>query len=280
MPAIEVAGRVAEGVGVDGDLVVGGVVHEDEAVAVAVQELHLALVDDRLLDLLGAAEGAVDHGAGADVAQRGADEGAALAGLDVLELHHLEEALGEVEGHAVLQVVGGDGHGDLACGDVSGGWDGDERCGRRTGRASGDRHQLGRQRQGPATVGGDHHRVFDADAAVLGEVHTRLDGDDRAGGERSSTVAATRGSSWISRPTPWPVLCENASPQPASSMMSRQAWSTARHVDTRRPPPRRRPAGWRPPRRACGPAWPVGSPDHERAGHVGAVAVDDGRRSR
>ena len=67
-----------------------------------------------------------------------------------------------------------------------------------------------------------------ADAAVLGEVHARLDGDHVAGGERSSrTSGATRGASWMSRPTPWPVPWVKASPQPASSMTSRQAASTS-----------------------------------------------------
>ena len=67
-----------------------------------------------------------------------------------------------------------------------------------------------------AAVGGDDDRVLDADAAVLGKVDARLDGDDVAGGERSSrTVGDTRGASWMSRPTPWPVPWRNASPQPA-----------------------------------------------------------------
>ena len=91
------------------ELVVGLVVHEDEVVAVAVEELHLPLVDDGLLELLAGPERAVDHGAGAHVLQRGAHERAALAGLHVLEVDDLEQALGQVEGHAVLQVVGGDG---------------------------------------------------------------------------------------------------------------------------------------------------------------------------
>ena len=52
----------------------------------------------------------LDHRLGADVAQLGADEGAALAGLDVLELDDREQPLGQVEGHAVAEVVGGKGH--------------------------------------------------------------------------------------------------------------------------------------------------------------------------
>ena len=48
--------------------------------------------------------------------------------------------------------------------------------------------------EGAAPVVGDDDGVLDADAAVLGKVDARLDGDDVAGGERSSrTCAATRG---------------------------------------------------------------------------------------
>src|SRR3954463_9703758 len=39
---------------------------------------------------------------------------------------------------------------------------------------------------------GDDHRVLDADAAVLREVDTRLDGDDVAGGQRISRGGADR----------------------------------------------------------------------------------------
>ena len=105
---LEVLGGVAQRRVVDVELVVGGVVHEDVVLAVAVEVLHLPLVDDGLLELLVGPVGAVDDGAGADVLQLGADEGAALARLHVLELDDGEEPLGEVEGHAVLQVVGGD----------------------------------------------------------------------------------------------------------------------------------------------------------------------------
>ena len=34
------------------------------------------------------------------------------------------------------------------------------------------------------------------------------------------------GSSWVSRPMPWPVRWMNHSPYPASSMMPLAAWST------------------------------------------------------
>src|SRR3954454_22040565 len=39
---------------------------------------------------------------------------------------------------------------------------------------------------------GDDHRVLDADAAVLGEIDTRLDGDDVPGGQRISRGGADR----------------------------------------------------------------------------------------
>src|SRR5690606_30951026 len=45
---------------------------------------------------------------------------------------------------------------------------------------------LGRQRQRAAALGGDHDRVLDADATVLGEVDAGLDGDDVAVGQVTS----------------------------------------------------------------------------------------------
>ena len=140
---------------------------------------------------------------------------------------------------------------------------------------------FGARVQGAAPVGGDDDGVLDADAAVPGEVHAGLDGDDVAGGERSSRRSrATRGASWISRPTPWPVPCTNASPQPA--VVDDVA---ARRVDVRA---RRRPAAHRgtPGRLALehdvehpALASAPGSPTHDRAGHVGAVAVDEAPKS-
>ena len=63
--------------------------------------------------------------------------------------------------------------------------------------------------QRAAAVGGDDHGVLDADAAVLGKVDAGLDGHDVAGGERSSRPSRPpAGASWISRPTPWPVPCD------------------------------------------------------------------------
>src|SRR5690606_36666503 len=47
---------------------------------------------------------------------------------------------------------------------------------------------LGRQRQRAAALGGDHDRVLDADAAVLGKVDAGLDGDDVAVGQATSSA--------------------------------------------------------------------------------------------
>src|SRR3954447_12928209 len=76
----------------------------------AIQVLHLTLVDDRERDLLVGAERLVDDRSRAEVLELGANEGAALARLHVLELDHAHEALGKIECHTVLQVVGGDAH--------------------------------------------------------------------------------------------------------------------------------------------------------------------------
>src|SRR5581483_4737815 len=61
-PVDDVAGGIAERRRRDVALLVRLVVHEHEVVAVAVEELHLPLVDDRLVDLLTGAERAIEHG--------------------------------------------------------------------------------------------------------------------------------------------------------------------------------------------------------------------------
>src|SRR5262249_13790552 len=81
--------------------------------ALAVQVRHVPLVDRGGVDLHAGVEGLVHHLAGQHVLQRGADEGAALAGLDVLEVHNGPQLAVEVEHQPVLQVVGG-GH-DVLC---------------------------------------------------------------------------------------------------------------------------------------------------------------------
>jgi hypothetical protein len=106
---LEVVDRAAEVLGGHVELVVGLVVHEHEGVALAVEVLHLALVDDRERHLLVGAERALEHRAARHLLELGAHDGAALARLHVLELDDGDEALrGQVQRHAVLQVVGGD----------------------------------------------------------------------------------------------------------------------------------------------------------------------------
>ena len=130
---------------------------------------------------------------------------------------------------------------------------------------------------GAAAVGGDDDGVLDADATVLGKVHAGLDGDHVAGRERSiGRPADTRGSSWISSPTPWPVPWGRRRAQPASAMTSR-----GRRASTSAP--------LTPAATAATPAaWAATTTssmralrrrrlaDRDRAGHVGAVAVDQG----
>ena len=98
---------VADGGGGDGDLVVVGDVHEDEAVAVVVEVGEVAAVDVLDLDLGAGVVRAVDDLARDDVLELGADERAALAGLDVLELDDVPELPVDVEDDAVPDVCGG-----------------------------------------------------------------------------------------------------------------------------------------------------------------------------
>src|SRR5207248_41732 len=83
----------------------GLAVHEHVVGAVLVEVGHLALVDDRGVDLGPGVERAVDDLTSEHVLQLGTHERAALAGLDVLELHDVPEHAVEVERHAILKVV-------------------------------------------------------------------------------------------------------------------------------------------------------------------------------
>ena len=89
------------------DLVEGVAVHEDVVRALLVEVGHVTLVDLRHVDLRARVEGLVDDLAADDVLQGRADEGAALARLDVLELHDAPQPVVEREHHAVLEVVRG-----------------------------------------------------------------------------------------------------------------------------------------------------------------------------
>src|SRR5690554_4703343 len=90
----------------EGDLVVVARVHEHVAVAVLVQVLEVAAVDRLGLDLRARVERAVDGLSGADVLHLGADEGSALARLDVLELDDGPQSAIHVENYTVLDVSG------------------------------------------------------------------------------------------------------------------------------------------------------------------------------
>src|ERR1700730_8529316 len=120
----QVVRRVADGRLGNVRLVVVAGVHEHEVVALAVEVLHLAPVHAGLLDAHPGVEGPVDDLARHHVLQLGAHERAALAWLDVLEVHDIPELAVEVEGHAVLEIIGG-GHWSCllrACGTGSSGY--------------------------------------------------------------------------------------------------------------------------------------------------------------
>lgn len=65
----------------DGDLLVGGHVHEIVVVAVVVEVLHLVGDELHALELGAGVAGVLHHAAGLEVLGLVADEGAALAGL-------------------------------------------------------------------------------------------------------------------------------------------------------------------------------------------------------
>ena len=87
-------------------------VHEVVAVAVGVEELHLDFVDVDLLDGIGRAEAVLEHGAGAQVAQLGLDEGAQVAGRAVLDREHGVQIIVVLDDHAGTKLCGRDRHRD------------------------------------------------------------------------------------------------------------------------------------------------------------------------
>src|SRR3990172_1950949 len=86
------------------DLFVRARVHEVELVLHLVHELHVALFEVRLLDLVAAAEGVLDDRAGLQVLDFRADEGTPLAGLDVLEVDDDERASFELDLQPVAEI--------------------------------------------------------------------------------------------------------------------------------------------------------------------------------
>ena len=74
-----------------------------ERVAVAVEVLHLPLVDDRPLDVLFGAELVVRLEPGADVPHLRLDEAALVAGGEMLQLEDPEQVVLDLDQHAPLE---------------------------------------------------------------------------------------------------------------------------------------------------------------------------------
>ena len=91
------------------ELLVGAFVHEDDLVAGVVQVLHVLRLRVDAGHLLARPERAVDDGARLEVLQPRADERAALPRLHVLELDDAPDLAVELDVHAVLELVRGDG---------------------------------------------------------------------------------------------------------------------------------------------------------------------------
>ena len=105
--------RLADLLGAERRLLVGLGVHEDELVAVVVEELHPPVLDVRLLQLLPGAEAPIEHSTGLQVLQLGSHEGAALAGLHVLEVGDVVRLTVELDLEPVAEVRRRDSHPDL-----------------------------------------------------------------------------------------------------------------------------------------------------------------------
>ena len=87
-----------------GQLVVGLGVHEVVVLTVGVEVLHLADLHADLVELLTGTEGQLVDAAGPDVADLGADESAALARLDMLELDDGAHLAIDDDALAVLEI--------------------------------------------------------------------------------------------------------------------------------------------------------------------------------
>ena len=103
-------GGVADGLGGHAHLVVGVGIHEVEIGTVVVQVLHLAGFQAHGVEFRAGVERVVDHATGLDVAKLRADEGAALAGLDMLELDDGAHLAVVDDAHSVLEIGGRDSH--------------------------------------------------------------------------------------------------------------------------------------------------------------------------
>ena len=85
-------------------------VHEVVVVAIVVEELHLHFVDDDAIDGIGRTEALDEHGAGADVAQLGLDEGAEVARRAVLDGEDQVKVVLVLDNHARAHLRCGNRH--------------------------------------------------------------------------------------------------------------------------------------------------------------------------
>ena len=90
------------------ELLVGLLVHEVRLVAVVVEELDVLRLRVHARELLAGAERVVDHGAGLEVLELRAHEGAALARLHVLEVDDPPHRAAVLDVHPGLELVRGD----------------------------------------------------------------------------------------------------------------------------------------------------------------------------
>ena len=100
------------------ELLVRLLVHEMRLVAVVVEELHVLDLGVDARELLAGAERLVDHSAGLEVLQLGADEGAALARFHVLEVDDPPHRPPMLDVHARLELVRADDVGHPAAQDT------------------------------------------------------------------------------------------------------------------------------------------------------------------
>ena len=84
-------------------------VHEVEQIAVAIEELHLVLLERRALHVVFRPELMVAEPAGSDVAHLALHVPALVAGRDVVEVDHTEQIAVDLDQHALPQTCRLDG---------------------------------------------------------------------------------------------------------------------------------------------------------------------------
>jgi hypothetical protein len=105
----EIIDGIAEGFTLEHGLL-EALVHEVVVVAIVVEKLHLNFVDDDAIDGIWRAEALDEHGAGADVAQLGLNEGAQVAGRAVLYGEDEVQIVLELDNHARAHLRCGNRH--------------------------------------------------------------------------------------------------------------------------------------------------------------------------